>query len=453
MKIKFKKILPILGLLSIGVAAPIISTACSSTSETPNTDQNKPGQDGTGGGNTDQGGDGNNEQQPEKITVDKTRVEKIKELFGKLDNSRYGALSQHIDPTNNQLEKDYIEGFITSLGFSNNDADKVENVKVSLKKEQASQGAEGAKVFSADIVMTLKEGSAWNIDGLQDAQVTVQNNDKELTLNNVVTNVEIVQITFSENGTKLETKIKEHLNALTVDSDESISKVQKEIQNSLNSSDKGKVVRKVVVKTVGDNIAQSKSIGTPTVEAGNFKKANVTIFFGENVNVTLGTDESQFKFVQYDESKSAVITKQPIATMIPNDQQSNLTLIDFTNVDSNVKNKIEEIVQKLANESEITAKEKEIVDGVNALLSNYSNPVPVESAKIVLSNPSNGLVSGVNKSTYTTKKTATVKLTFDSKYDIKLADNTNFEKSKDVNKTVLTTKTPIATQVNVAQIL
>ena len=54
MKIKFKKILPILGLLSIGVAAPIISTACTSTSVAPSPEQPGPGT-GTGGEGT--GGD------------------------------------------------------------------------------------------------------------------------------------------------------------------------------------------------------------------------------------------------------------------------------------------------------------------------------------------------------------------------------------------------------------
>ena len=347
MKIKFKKILPILGLLSIGVAAPIISTACSSTSEMPNTDQNKPGQDG----------EGNNQQQPIGIKVN---ITKFNNFFAALDNVGYGELSQHIDPTNNnQLEQDFIGKFITSLGLNEDDANKFDKITVSLKEKLASSDTQASvslfeasgggtgetqpakTLLNAEIVMTLKDRNTWNTEGLPEGSVS--DDKKTLTLKDVETKVKIDEIIIdSTEQTNLESKITDLLKTLTDETDEKKLEVAGKIKETLNlwnpitklteqpnTNINDKVVSKVLIELVEGNTSELKTNSGSSGTTQNVKKANVIIIFGENVRVKLDSSvtpgvgvggkevsTTNSKFELYNNSKSAIKTTNPIDTGI-----------------------------------------------------------------------------------------------------------------------------------------
>ena len=356
MKIKFKKILPILGLLSIGVAAPIISTACSSTSENPNTDQNKPGQDGTGGDNTGQDGEGNNQQQPTEIKFDKTSVENIRNSFKDLNNAQYGDLSQIIDRTNNnQVEQENIKPFVEKvLGLTGND-DKFEKITISLEETikapkpgvslfnggGSTVTPEAVKEYNAKIVMTLKNGYIWDTKDLQDISFTVTNDKKELTLKDIPTKVVKDEIIIdSAKQTNLEEKIKTELKKLTDKTDTTkLLEVAKGIKEALNSwnptqslqqepspSTNDKVVSKVLIELVEANASQPKTGSSSGSETKTYEKAHVIIIFGENVEVKLDSNvagggvgaktTNNSKFELYNKFNPAIKTTQPIDTGI-----------------------------------------------------------------------------------------------------------------------------------------
>ena len=148
MKIKFKKILPILGLLSIGVAAPIISTACTSTSVTPSPEQPGPGTGGEGTG----GDQGSQDVSPQIIEYNLGKEEFDPKFENKL-SPNYMVLNPFYSPDainkaneefkqkfslNENLQKDFDLSIVNFYNLYNNKSanpsKEIKNVKV-LKVE------------------------------------------------------------------------------------------------------------------------------------------------------------------------------------------------------------------------------------------------------------------------------------------------------------------------------